>query len=293
MSVWAAAALCLGPVGTEAADRVPRDGIITAPGAYRLAGDLTAGRPKVIEVRSDDVAIDLGGHTVRCDADDPERSVTFGVFAEARVNLRVRNGAITDCTFGLRSTDSEDTVVDRVDFTGNRYVGVDVTGTGARISGSTFVRLAGYRPRAYAIGINGVGSDAVIRGNVFRELYRQPEAQPEQPGEGVAIVVSTGNSGNTIRHNWIENTRAADNIGIWIAGEGEGHVVEENVITGMQRGIIVFGQTAVRIADNRIWLREADTLTAIFGERIEAEDNVIVNGDAVYLDVVGPREAGH
>jgi len=284
-----AATLCLCLTAARAQERVPDEGVITDPGHYVLADDRSGQGPRLVEVEADGVLLDLDGHTLTCTPDDPATAVTFGVYADDVADLTVRNGAITNCTFGLRARGSVDTVVELVDFTGNRYVGADVTGTGARIRGCRFARIGGYEPEAYSIGVNGVGSNAVVHDNLFLDLYRQERAAPDQVGEGVAILIAAGNENTVVRDNWIENTREGehDNIGIWAARGGGGHVIRRNAITGMPLSVAVAGETTARVVNNRLWLRGEREFFPIVGDAVEAADNLIVHGGEVVAEPGG------
>lgn len=132
-----------------------------------LQSDLVDTGTKVIELASGDT-LDLNGFTVRCAPGDPSTAMTFGVFALSTNAVTIKNGAITGCMFGVHAGNSAGLVIENVDFSGNTYIGINLADArGAVVRGSTFGAITGYTPEAYAIGINGVGSMALIIGNVF------------------------------------------------------------------------------------------------------------------------------
>lgn len=117
------AALCLVLLLGLPMEANAQNWTINSPGSYVMAADTTSTGQLNIVIASGDVILDLGGKTVRCDAADGTSS--FGILASNQTNVTVRNGRIVGCQFGIMAGYSEDVVVEHIDFTEVRYVGVN------------------------------------------------------------------------------------------------------------------------------------------------------------------------
>lgn len=230
-------ALLLVLAAPVSAETVRCGSTITRPGSYTLASSCTGG----LWIRSNDVRLSLNGGTLKCGSNK------YGISAPRVRGLRVHSGRITACYAGLYAPRASKVLVDSVDFSGNLYMGLMLGGPGNTIRNSIFAKISGYPASGYAIGINNPGPDCSITGNTFRELYKQSQAV----GEGVGILLKSGSC--VIQHNWIENTSASPEIGIWIAETATG-IIRENVITNYGRAIV--GSGDVYASDNRLMLRQ-------------------------------------
>jgi hypothetical protein len=216
---------------------------ITSSGTYTLSGDRTTTGTNII-VNAHHVTLNLNGFTLRCDPANPATATPYGVLATSRTNVRILNGAITGCWFGVHGAYSDGLHIESVDFTGNTYIGVNAGyGTNAVIRASRFEAIAGYQPEAYAIGVNALGSGSRVEGNVCRNLYRQPGGTGT--GEGVCILVASGATDVTIRHNLLRNdTAEAETIGVWVAS-GSSAMLADNTIEHFERAILGSGRVSV------------------------------------------------
>lgn len=205
-----------------------------------LPGDITTGAMKAYEIGNDTV-LDLNGYTIRCSQPDPGTALTFGIYAPGTTNVTIKNGSISGCMFGVHGGGSRNITIENVDFSGSTYIGVHLSSaTGAVVRGSTFREISGYELESYAIGVNGVGSNAIIEKNVFAELYRQSNSPGDIEGEGVAILVGSGSVNVEIRNNRLINeveTVYPSSIGIWVARNVESVVIESNIISGFASAI--------------------------------------------------------
>lgn len=262
---------------------------ITSPGVHRLSGNVSAANYP-IRILANGVLLDLNGFTVSCTPSSPATAQTFGIDANGRSGVHVYNGRVTGCMFGIQMGSASNVSVVGVDLTGNTYVGVNIGyATNARVRGCTFAAITGYTAEAYSVGVNGVGSGALIEGNTFRDFDRQPGAAGV--GEGVAVLVTAGAQGVTIRGNWFENSDPEmDTIGLWVAQDTGNITIAENSFTNIRDAIGGFVGVA---NDNRFLMRApvADSVAISFNNGT-ATDNVIVGyetalwpGDATYQGV--------
>lgn len=206
---------------------------VTRKGAYTLSKSCTG----EIRVQANGVSLNLAGKTLRCGTN------RFGIYAPGVSGLRVYGGRITGCITGLHAPSASRVLVDTVDFTGNRYIGLTLGGSGNVIRNSTFAEIGGYPVSGYAVGINNPGPNCSITRNTFRNLYKQSQAF----GEGVGILLRRGKC--TVQHNWMENSTPSYDIGIWAGGDSYA-VIRENTITDFGRAVIGTPGAYLYVTDN-------------------------------------------
>lgn len=211
---------------------------ITRPGTYTLSRNCTGG----ITVQSNGVSLNLAGRTLTCGSNP------YGVLAPGVSRLRLYGGKITNCVIGLHASGASRVLVDSVDFTGNRYIGVNLGGSRNTVRNSTFTNITGYAASGYAVGVNVSGPNCSITRNTFRNLEKQSSAT----GEGVGILIRSG--GCTIQHNWVENDAPGMNIGVWVSSHASA-AIRENVITNFGRAIVGAPGSEIYAVDNRIMLK--------------------------------------
>jgi hypothetical protein len=247
------------------------------PGTYVLPADSTSTGQFNIKITASNVTLDLGGRTVTCNPADPLTASTFGIQFSTLNNIVIRNGRITGCRFGILGSYSTNVQIINVDFTGNRYVGVSLGGSGNLIRGNSFAEIGGYSLSAYAIGVNNAGADTLIEGNVFHNLYRQTEAAPELGGEGVAVIVSPGNTNVIIRGNSFANDEPLQekNLGVWV-GVDASAVIERNLFLNFDWAI---GACCATVSFNTFWLQEGPGHWAVDVTEGSANDNLVVGWD--------------
>ena len=127
---------------------------ISLPGSYRLAGNLSISDPNLtaIQIITDNVSLDLNGHTIRgpadsclerlrpiwCSQDTSGVGVLAGSDQELQAGVSVFNGIIRSMgRYGVRL--GQWARVDRLMVTGNRYTGVFVA-TGSLVSNSQILK---------------------------------------------------------------------------------------------------------------------------------------------------------
>jgi hypothetical protein len=216
-----------------------------------LARDMRSDRPEVIKVLADDVTIDLQGHAVIGAGSKPDM---IGIAAAGTRRVTIRNGRITGCAIGLFGQDAVDLTVEDVDFTNVSYLGINRGGRGLVVRRCMFVELGGYADEPYAVGINGPGQACLIEHNQFRHIYRQTEVSKDMPGEGVGVVISAGDRGCVVRHNWFENAETPEpsSIGIFVSVNADA-LIENNVILDFPYA--VGSQSPVRVVGNLMVMR--------------------------------------
>lgn len=270
--VFACALLMAGPASAQ-------NWTIDRPGYYHLEADSIATGMFNIVINSPNVDLNLAGRTVRCAPPNPSTAVTFGVYSMGYSNVRVHNGRITGCFYGAHVPYGSNVRIENIDFTANTYIGLNIganTGSNNIVRGNIFADIGGYTPEAYAIGINGVGSSTTVEGNTFRNIYRQ--AASSGVGEGVAILVSSNQTGVVIRNNWIQNDDVrANTYGIWVATGAEAQLYE-NSITNFVTGI---AGEAISPLDNRLLLRTSVAGSLAIGGNSGTATRNVIEGYAV------------
>lgn len=122
-----------GGVGTRIT-RVPYT--ISAPGFYYLAGNLSYnGIENAITVNANEVTIDLMGYNL---VSTLQEGVRCGIYMHGRTNVEIRNGTITDFSFGVREDDANGLghSVRNIRALGN-YVGISLAGKSHNVVGCT------------------------------------------------------------------------------------------------------------------------------------------------------------
>jgi nitrous oxidase accessory protein NosD len=214
--------------------------LVSSPGSYTLASDSLSGDGINIWIAANNVTLNLNGMTVRCMPVDPGTANTVGIHAQAVSNVTIRNGRITGCRFGVLASYASNITLEDVDFTGNTYIAAHLAGgSNHRVRRCTFAGISGFTAESYAIGINGIGSHAIIEDNHFVDLYRQRGGT--SVGEGVGVLVEGGATGLVIQRNRFENHRREQmTMGVWLAS-GSQATVTDNVFANVMAGVASMG----------------------------------------------------
>lgn len=263
---------------------------MTQQTVYKLANNLTCtGNGACITSGNSNQVLDLNNKTLRCNPSNPTtNATTFGFIASTRNNvslwgcdpkIQTCTGKITGCFFGAHIPYSTNVLIDRVDFSGNTYIGANTSaGTNIQLTRNTFSDIGGYvgNNNGYAIGINGCGNSCIIKGNYFYNIVTQADKPLGGVGEGVGIIVSAGSVNFLVSNNWFENTNTdTDDIAVWLANESVG-IAKENTITGFRRGIIATEENTIN--NNRFSMRQYYIgSNAVNTPNGTANDNIIYN----------------
>jgi hypothetical protein len=268
---------------------------ISAPGYYTLAASCTCtGNGACITINADDVTLNLNNKTITCSPSNPlpsTNATTFGVMASSLKNttilgsdpsVAISTGKITGCFFGLHASYDQNLFVDRVNFSGNTYIGAN-TGysTDVLLTRNTIDGISGYvgddGHNGYAIAFNGCGTRCTLSSNIIKNVVVQPKAIAPVSGEGVGIILSSNSTSAVMSNNWLENANESGlNIGIWVA-DGSSATIEANSITGFWEA--VSGSGSVQAKNNRLLMRNASAHAnsiGIYSANGCASNNLIV-----------------
>src|SRR5712664_1827203 len=126
-------AMCAAEAAAQPA-LITNCGLISAPGSYRLANNLSATGPGIcLQARANSVTIDLDGFTIG--GDGTGTGVGSGpIFT----GVTVRNGTITRFSIGINFEDNNTPMVERVTFLNNSGDGVRANNT-AVVKDSVFL----------------------------------------------------------------------------------------------------------------------------------------------------------
>jgi hypothetical protein len=245
---------------------------IDRPGTHTLDADVIGAGSTVVHIAANDVILDLNGRAIRCAPSQPATAATFGIDAEHRGSVTIRNGSITGCKFGVSATYGNGIVLEDVNFTGNTYIGANLGfGSSNIVRRCRFAAITGYTVEAYAVGLNGIGSVGLVEHNTFENLYRQPGANGV--GEGVGVLVEAGATNVVVRDNTFTNTEPREQtIGVWSA-RGAVTTMTANTLVNFAKGAQGFGLT---VTGNSFRLTgPVQGGTAILGDPVMASDNTI------------------
>jgi hypothetical protein len=265
------AALFFGFSGPASANFAVCGQTISSPGYYTLVDSCTCYWGGIcINIASDNVTLNLDNKTLSCSPNSPPAATnagTFGVMASSVRNVTilgadssvpVATGKITGCFIGLNASYSENMFVDRVDFSGNTYIGAN-TGysTNVLLTRNVVDGISGYvgddGRNGYAIAFNGCGTNCTLQGNTIKNIVVQRAAIAPAIGEGVGVILSSNSTGAVMKQNWFDNTdESGKNIAIWVAN-GSSAVIEDNSFTGWWQGVSGIG--AITVTNNRFLLR--------------------------------------
>lgn len=194
---------------------------ITESGKYALHGNV-----KQVVVDADDVVLDMQGHEIICGENE------IGINANKRARVTILNGTISNCRIGMSAPYSKDVIVENVRFVREKYIGLYLSfGRGHKVKNCLFADIAG--DGIYAVGLNGTGSESVIEKNEFR-------VEPTK-GEGVAIIVSSGDKDAIVRDNRMAVSTPGSAIAVWVAEDSSAYF-SHNVIEGYDRRIVGGGE---------------------------------------------------
>ncbi len=250
-----------GAWAEEGRVRVVRSTVITDPGYYLVTQDITAPSGPVVAIRSSNVILDLGGHSVSTTAPD---GVVIQLDGPLQ-NVEVKGGGL----FGGRASVLSGSQPGGVQL---RVVDVEmvpapgaVTGAGinvvsaeyveirsCRITAPTGIRIdseIGFVERNWRGRLTGNTIFASSRGMVLEGLTGGEilgnQIQKTHPGALDGILLIRGNGGNRV----VENQVSGGGDGIEIesrAWDVDGNLISQNVLTGNGgHGVVTDGNRAL------------------------------------------------
>ncbi|MCS7167567.1 MAG: right-handed parallel beta-helix repeat-containing protein [Gemmatales bacterium] len=243
--------------------------VITQPGRYRLAHDLTISSGIAIEVRADDVYIDLNGHTLY--GPSQPNTTAIGIYANSRSRIRIANGSIVGFQYGVYLSDHGDLVlagqttittgghvVENVRFLGNTFRAIRIEGRGNILRNNIIHDTGGsnlYRP-PFAVGIETIGPGTIIVSNHTYALR----------GQGAGILIRGPSDGTIVQDNVISQARRtassnypssvegllpqAETWGIRLDGPNPSSVIRDNAVNNFVYGIGITANAGGVLAEN-------------------------------------------
>ncbi len=215
--------------------------VISEPGSYKLTGHLSVLNTTAIEVRADDVTLDLNGFAIGCgglfDPDDPCELGNRG------------EGVTAFFVSGENSDNASNTVVRNGTIRQMGFHGVNID--------------SGFVERIQALENGGLGI-LVGAGAVTDCLARSNGATGIQIQKGVAttnIAILNGGVGISVRHGVVQNNTSAANGASGIKSEGSALIL----------GNRVFGNSGLGLNLNQ------DDLNAVSGYTDNVIDGVVTD----------------
>lgn len=214
---------------------------ITAPGVYCLTSDLatnvTSG--KAIEIATDNVVIDLNGHTLGGLGAGPGTNAA-GIFGSQLQNITIKNGTISGFRYGIFLNDnspyttSQGHIVENIRADMNTCLAMHVMGRGNIIRNNLVVDTGGASVCSSTIGIAADGPGSLIVNN------RVYETKEQGTSLALGVEVYVGN-GSVISDNTIGNTALGTGTSYGIYVNGSNNVtVKGNSVSNMNNGVYYF-----------------------------------------------------
>ncbi|NNE35038.1 MAG: right-handed parallel beta-helix repeat-containing protein [Rhodothermales bacterium] len=211
--------------------------IITEPGKYQLANDLTdCSEPLLfgilrngVSIFGNDVILDLGGHMIRCAELEPsDGTISVGVFLEGGEGygnrVRVTNGVIENCGTGMFSVGSTDSRFEELTIR-DGGIGIDLG--------------SGFSNRVRKNHIYGMQLFGIQVRNNFGPAVGHRITKNLVHDAGIAGISSFGNTDLRIKCNRADSN---GNTGISVGPDSTGVEVRNNVANeNMQAGILLGG----------------------------------------------------
>jgi hypothetical protein len=202
---------------------------IDLPGNYCLGESQV--RPRGLQIISDRVTLDLGGHCLQGSGDPADETIGIRI-PYAQRHVVIRNGCVTGFMYGVLGNDvtdgepSSDITVTAMKLHRNWFRGVSIAGDRVIVSHNLVNDIGGTTafPDAYAIGIEVRGNHCEIVRNQVRDVY------PTGSGEGVGISVTNADTTDClVARNVVQNGRLPPwgrTFGLWIRGRS---TIRDNV----------------------------------------------------------------
>jgi len=233
--------------------KINGNSIIKLPGEYYLNEDCTADGNINIQIQANNVFLDLNGKTLGCNTMVSKNTKNYGVLIGSVQDVFICNGKITGCYAGISAANTHNLTLERIDFSGNYYMGANLGGVNSKVRFCTFSDITGYEVEAYSIGLNNIGDAACVENNLFLNLYRQAISTDKLLGEGVGIICKPGSKQSMIRFNYFRNdTPQKGSIGIWLGEDSTNTLVENNAFVNIFQPVA--GKAKAEIKGNMMWL---------------------------------------
>ena len=229
---------------------------ISLPGTYCVTKDLSTPSTSgtAITVSSNDVTIDLGGHTLSnlAAGTGTQAFGIQGIAAGANLqNITVRNGTVRGFYEGISltgptgsTTNSSGHLVENVRADFNRFIGIQVMGAGSVVRQNQILHTGGEPGVSDNFGLQIAGNGAQALDNVVVDTVPALGG-----GTAVGIFAESNNdfTGLVIEGNRISNvTIGLNSFGILNSGHGFNTLVVNNRIADYAGGIYLYNTAKYR-----------------------------------------------
>jgi hypothetical protein len=241
------------PSVAHPADRkpMPNSGVITAPGAYFFADDIAVDRKTGIEIKADNVTLDLRGHALRFTG-EPRPGVNGIVFSN-RSGIRITNGAIGGFWFGVQCSSSEQVRIHDVHFDDIVYIAINAANSKhVSITDNVFSNFRYDIPKdaksTYVIGVNLTSDDVVVANNRFDA--RPPTGTGRKLAMETVFVLFRPSKNCVVTHNDMFASELLNrSYGVWVAEQTRVTMLH-NRVHNMQHGVTVVPDGAAQVMYN-------------------------------------------
>jgi hypothetical protein len=227
---------------------------ISLPGTYCVLKELstpsTFTSGIAILVNSNDVTIDLGGHTLsNLAAGTGTQAVGIQTLPTAAnvQNITVRNGTVRGFYVGIILRGATGTIVDssghlvenvRADF--NRHIGIQVLGAGSVVRQNQVLHTGGSTIAGFFVGLQIAGNGAQALDNVVVDTVHSLSLQ-QVNGILAEDPLSNNFTGVMIEGNRVSNVTIGPNSAAIVSGSGAYNtLVVNNRIADFEAGILFF-----------------------------------------------------
>lgn len=230
---------------------VPADGVITSPGSYFLARDMSVDRNVGIDIKADRVTLDLRGHALRFTG--TPRPGALGITSSGRSDVRISNGAVGGFWFNIHCTKNERMRIHDLRFDDIPYIAVNVARSkDVAVTDNVFTNfrydLVKPKGSTYLIGVNVAADDVVVANNRFSA---QPPAGTGRDLQLETVFVLFRPSQNcVVTHNDMEASEVLNrSYGVWVASNARAAMFH-NRVRNMQYGVCVAGDASATVGYN-------------------------------------------
>src|SRR6059036_3721488 len=183
--------------------------------SFTLANDMSCAGDGMVVI-TDNVTIDLGGHTLTGPGMGPQtwplpQLDSVGVRTGGHTNVTIRNGTISQFSTGIYFVDEVKSRIEDVTSERNRF------GFYIHASSQNAIRRSTVVGNVYGLHLQDSNDNIIEGNNLIRQTYNSPG------GFGVYLYRSTG---NRIVENTIENNV---NWGIWFSDAKNNTIFHNNV----------------------------------------------------------------
>jgi hypothetical protein len=215
---------------------------IKRPGNYKLAQDFFTRAGCAIEIKANNVSLDLDGHALV--GEGSWQDIQSGICAQDVRHIKIHNGHLSGFTYGILINDStrsgmpqksQEIEIRDLLLTNNTFRGIKIAGTRARIQNNVIRRTGGFRKfqNGFSFGIETYGERFEVLNNEIEDTF------PVSTGEGVAICLADHCNHCRINGNRLRNSELpvfGRTFAIWVGGNTNHTEIKNNVFTNFTHG---------------------------------------------------------